>query len=248
MVKMDSRVWPTPTSVGYNNGKLFLNSQGIKDGYFFASVNQRTSKRLKLRVRNGETTLTYDLRGDCEPELFPLQLGDGKYTVTLYEQTLGNRYTKVGAVTLKVSLANPDSPFLIPNQYVNYDERSELVTIADQLCSDKDGYGAYRAIRDYIRSNFVYDYVKALRVKPGSLPDINSAWKKRMGICQDLSAIMVAMLRTQGIPAQLVIGYADGQYHAWVVAQVDGRDILYDPTAALFAIRKIKKYTPERAY
>ena len=69
-----------------------------------------------------------------------------------------------------------------------------------------------------------------------------------MGVCQDLSAIMVCMLRTQGIPARLMIGYADKQYHAWVVADVGGEEKFFDPTAALSAISKVKAYTLERYY
>ena len=67
-------------------------------------------------------------------------------------------------------------------------------------------------------------------------------------IRQDLSAVMVCMLRTQGIPARLMIGYADKQYHAWVEADVNGKECFFDPTAALSAISRVKEYTIERYY
>jgi transglutaminase-like putative cysteine protease len=39
---------------------------------------------------------------------------------------------------------------------------------------------------------------------------------KKSGICLDLAALVVALLRIMGIPAKLTIGMADRQYHAWV--------------------------------
>ena len=36
------------------------------------------------------------------------------------------------------------------------------------------------------------------------------------GICFDYAALMVGMLRSQGVPCKLVVGYAGKEYHAWV--------------------------------
>ena len=49
---------------------------------------------------------------------------------------------------------------------------------------------------------FSYDYIKAINIKAGMLPDIPGTWDKRMGVCQDLAAIMCCMLRTQGIVSE----------------------------------------------
>lgn len=80
------------------------------------------------------------------------------------------------------------------------------------------------------------------------LPDIDTCFNKKLGICQDLAAMTVCMLRVQGVPAKLMIGYADRNYHAWVVAIIDGREVFYDPTAELNAISRVKNYTVERFY
>ena len=56
------------------------------------------------------------------------------------------------------------------------------------------------------------------------------------------------MLRTQGLPARLMIGMADNNYHAWVVVKMNGKEQLYDPTAAVNGIANVKKYTVERYY
>ena len=65
------------------------------------------------------------------------------------------------------------------------------------------------------------------------------------GICFDYAALMTAMLRSQGIPTKLEIGYSGEVYHAWIstyideigwvdnVIQFDGKSwSLIDPTLA----------------
>jgi transglutaminase-like putative cysteine protease len=70
-----------------------------------------------------------------------------------------------------------------------------------------------------------------------------------MGICQDLSAMTCAMLRSQGVPARLMIGTLGvNTYHAWVMAVVNGEDKFFDPTAELNASSKTDTYTTERYY
>ena len=96
---------------------------------------------------------------------------------------------------------------------------------------------------------FSYDFIKSVTVKSGQLPDIEYCWEKKMGICQDLSAMTCAMLRSQGVPARLIIGtLGSGTPHAWVLAVVDGEDTFFDPTAELNATNKTDTYTTERWY
>ena len=95
----------------------------------------------------------------------------------------------------------------------------------------------------------MYDYIKSVTVKPGQMPQIDECWETKRGICQDLSAVTCAMLRSQGIPARLMIGTVGANtYHAWVLAVVNGKDRFFDPTAELNASSKTETYTPERYY
>ena len=107
----------------------------------------------------------------------------------------------------------------------------------------------YKAVCNYVTSNFVYDFIKSVTVKPGQLPQIDECWNSKMGICQDLSALTCAMLRSQGVPARLMIGTVGANtYHAWVVAVVNGEEKFFDPTAELNASSKTDTYTTERYY
>ncbi len=47
------------------------------------------------------------------------------------------------------------------------------------------------------------------------------AWSLGRGVCQDMAHVMIAMCRTQGIPARYVSGHllGEGASHAWVEAR-----------------------------
>ena len=56
----------------------------------------------------------------------------------------------------------------------------------------------------------------AATVTSGYLPDLDTVLSKMSGICFDYAALMTGMLRSQGVPTKLVIGYAGDVYHAWI--------------------------------
>ncbi len=241
-------IWPQQTTVTNSGGSLLVDASGAPNGYFFAAISYNTSHRLKLRVIKDGTTFTYDLKTDASYELFPLQLGTGYYEIHLYENISGKKYAMAGSIGLYVTMENQEAAFLVPNQYINYTRASEAVAKADELCAGKGEKDAYDSVCKFMTSSFVYDFIKAVTIKPSMLPDIDGSYAKKMGICQDLAAITCAMLRTQGIPARMIIGYADNQYHAWTTAKVNGKDIFFDPTAAIAAISTVKEYSMERYY
>ena len=245
----DGALWPAePGGNVKKNGKLRVDVANTAEGYVQVSVKSKTSKKLKLRFKKGKETLTYDLNGKTDYEVFPLQLGDGKYEISLYENIKGKSYSATGKISVSVKLNDPEGCFYYPNQYVNYTPETEAVAKAEELCANKDRKDAYDTVCGFMAGNFVYDYIKAINIKSGMLPEIEETWKKRMGVCQDLSAVMCCMLRTQGFPARLMIGMADNNYHAWVTVNLDGEEQMFDPTVAVSGISSVKKYTVERFY
>lgn len=101
------------------------------------------------------------------------------------------------------------------------------------------------SVYNYIITHFTYDYSKASSVTSGYLPDIDEVFTSEKGICFDYAAVMACMLRSQGIPTRLEVGYMKEQYHAWVstyipekgwingVIRFDGKDWeMMDPTFA----------------
>lgn len=241
--------WPdAPGTVIQEDGKLALDISNLQEGYFMACVPSGSPHRLKLRVEKDGQTLTYDLNGDGMYEVFPLQLGSGIYSVTLYENVGGKKYAQQGGIWLDAVLFREDAAFLYPNQYIDYSALSPLVEKAGELCNGLDEKDTYKTICEFMQTEFVYDFVRAITVTAGELPDPDGSFEKRMGICQDLSAVTAAMQRTMGIPGRLIIGYADDNYHAWTQTVVDGNDEFFDPTAAVGGINSVKTYSVERYY
>ena len=241
-------LWPAAGGIEQRSGKMKLDVSFVSEGYFLAAVQKPGTHRLKLRVTKDGETLTYDLNNQGEYEVFPLQLGNGSYEVSLYENVTGKKYSQEGRISLDVRMRLSGVCFLYPNQYVNYTAASEAVAKAGELCAGKNPKEAYDAVCQFVRDTFLYDYIKAVTVQAGQLPEIDKTYATRMGVCQDLSAVTVCMLRTQGIPSRLIIGYADNQYHAWTLTRMGGTDELFDPTAALNAITPVRNYSIERYY
>ncbi|MBP3453661.1 MAG: transglutaminase domain-containing protein [Clostridia bacterium] len=242
--------WPSADGKAKKqNGGLTIDASHADEGYIMVK-GPKTDKRLKFRVKFGDQTLDYDLNGKGEYEVVPLQLGNGNYNCTLYKNVSGKKYAQEGKVGIKANMADPNTAFLFPNQYVNYSPDSPAVLKSAELCAGMTSQQEiFDTIFNFMKTGFVYDYVKMVTVKPGMMPDIDDCFEKRMGICQDLAAVGACMLRVQGIPARLMIGNLEnGMYHAWIVAIVDGKEILFDPTAELNAVTKDQEYTIERFY
>ena len=79
------------------------------------------------------------------------------------------------------------------------------------------------AIYNYAVDNITYDNQKAATVQSGYLPNVDATLAQKKGICFDYAAVMTSMLRAQGIPTKLVIGYAGNVYHAWVSVYIQGQ-------------------------
>lgn len=241
---------PMPEASGKNvkkNGDLVIDCSHMDQGYVMVK-GKKTNKRLKVRVKTSDSTLNYDLNNNGEYEVFPLQEGSGKYEISVYENINGNKYKAEGSVALTAKIPDPLTCFLYPNQYVNYTEETPCVVKANEICAGiTNPEQVYDQIKKFISDKFGYDFLKATTISAGILPDINGCWEKRMGICQDLSALAVAMMRSQGIPAKLVIGEADGQPHAWVKAHIGGETRNWDPAAKVTGT-KHKSYKAERYY
>lgn len=233
------------------NGSLTIDCAHIDQGYVLAKANQTTDKKLKMRVKINDEELLYKINQESEWETIPLQYGNGKYTFQLYKQVKGNKYSQEGSIEITIQMTDPTVALLCPNQYVNFSEDSEAVKIANKLCENiTDPKKIYQKIRNYVIKNLTYDYIKAYTIdkKGGDLPDIEATCKTHMGICQDISAVTVAMLRSQGVPSRLVIGKCGTRItHAWVIVIIDDKEILFDPVAEILHT-KCDTYTPERCY
>lgn len=202
----------------YEGTKSEIDASYIEDGYIKVKYLKETTKKLKVIVEKGTEKYTYDLNNKGEYDIYPLQMGDGKYKVSVYENISGNKYATKQTATINVKLKDENAPFLVPNQYVNYVDSSEAIEKAKELTDGKDNdFDKIDVIYDYIISNITYDNEKAKTVKSGYLPSVDEILKSNKGICFDYASVMAAMLRSQEIPAKLVTGYSSNLnvFHAW---------------------------------
>jgi transglutaminase/protease-like cytokinesis protein 3 len=75
---------------------------------------------------------------------------------------------------------------------------------------------AVTKIYAFVVDNVEYNFELAETVQSGYVPNIDEVFANKKGICFDYAALMTAMLRSQGIPTKLIIGYAGSLFHAWI--------------------------------
>lgn len=202
-----------------NNGKAIIDYSNAKDGYIMVQVPTAGDKRIKVKVKGPSgVEYTYDLRRGVY-ETLPLSDGNGNYKVTVFENVSGTSYATILAADVSAQLKDQFAPFLLPNQYVNYSAQSQVVSVAASEIA-KAGAGTtlqkVEAVYKYVVNNFTYDKAKAQSVQSGYLPNVDTVLASKKGICFDYAAVMAAMLRSQGIPTKLVVGFSKDVYHAWI--------------------------------
>jgi transglutaminase-like putative cysteine protease len=137
-------------------------------------------------------------------------------------------------------LAVPESvdrwhELLLPTPRTALDE--ELTELAASLRgAAATPYAAALAVCERVREEVAYETGVT-----GVQTDAAQAWRQRKGVCQDISHLVVGLIRAMGTPARYVSGYLHptrnaaigedviGQSHAWVEWWV-GRWTAYDPT------------------
>ena len=114
-------------------------------------------------------------------------------------------------------LENEFAPFLHSNQYVDFDAAPKTVAKAAELIgSVRDPLEKVALVYHYVVDGMTYDRELAATVKSGYVPVLDQVLEKKSGICFDYAALMTGMLRSQGVPCKLVVGYAGQTYHAWI--------------------------------
>ncbi len=225
----------TPSADGTNvlgNSLAEIDASNLAEGYVMVRyLGSNSNVKLQL-TKDGGSTYTYNLSTSGRYETFPLSAGSGKYTLNVYENVSGNQYALAFGESFQVSLKSNLRPFLYPNQYVNFWSDSNTVALGSELASTAgNDLEVVEKIYDYVINNISYDFDKAASATSGYLPNVDAIVSSGKGICFDYAAVMVTMLRTQGIPTKLVVGYSGSIYHAWISVYITDvgwvNDIIY---------------------
>lgn len=118
-------------------------------------------------------------------------------------------------------------PYLDFNQVEKFKYLNEVNDVVSSLISrELSVKDCVEKLSTYINETFQYKQgVTTVQTK------LEELWDAKMGVCQDFAHMMIAMLRSVGIPARYVSGYicpsnvemrGEGATHAWVEAYVPG--------------------------
>ncbi len=247
----------------YGNADASIDASNASEGYVMvAYLGDATKVRMLIETPAGNT-YNYLMDLDGQYDVYPLSEGSGTYRIGVYENLHDDQYAMAFSQSVNVTLKDEYSMYLYPNAYVNFDGSStavaEGVSLAEGADTDLD---VVTNVYHYIIKNISYDYDKAKTVQSGYVPDVDDTLATGKGICFDYASLMGAMLRSQGIPTRLEIGYAGTEYHAWVsvyiedvgwiddIIEFDGKSWeLMDPTLASYAKKKtVKEHREDSSY
>lgn len=182
------------------------------------------NRKVKLQLTKDAETYTYNIQKKKSFSIFPLSMGNGTYTIGIFENISTNQYSQACSETIEVKLEDENLPFLYPNEYVSYTRNSPVIRLSNQITEGSgDELKKVEKVFDYVTSTIDYDYELAENIPLEYIPDIEQVLKEKTGICFDYASVMSAMLRIQGIPTRLVIGYAGDVYHAWISVYVEDK-------------------------
>lgn len=200
-------------------------------GVVTVNYNVSSSAKYKVMVQKGSDKYYYDLLEDSET--YPLQFGDGTYTVAIFKNISGNKYKQVAKKSFRVEIEDELTPFLASSQNMNWDEDMEAIKLAQELTKDATtDQEKVDILYNYIIENISYDYQKARTVASNYVPNIDSTLESGNGICYDYSSLFASMLRSVDVPAKLIKGYKNdiSVYHAWNQVYLDGKWVTIDTT------------------
>lgn len=209
------RTVSSPGTEVFTCGSGSIDYSNAAEGYISVTYTGG-SDSAKLRMICGEQTYDHDIALG-KADYFPLSCGSGSYTLQLYEHAEGKMYSLLIDKTVKLNVASETEMFLLPNHYVMFDKGSAAVAKSAELCAGKSGtVEKLAAVFTWLTGNVTYDKELAKTVRSGYCPDPDRTLAAKKGICFDYASLLCAMMRAQGVPTRLVVGYAATDiYHAW---------------------------------
>jgi len=213
----------------------FADSEVIKvntvDGTVGINYGATDYSDLKVLVQKDGKRYAYNLFSANES--FPLQMGNGSYTVSVCQKVSGSEYKVVESNTFDLNM-NQDTVYLASTQNVEWSSASATSQLAKKLTAKaKTDVEKVQIVRDYVMSHIAYDYDKASSVGTRYVPSVERTLASGKGICYDYASVTASMLRSLGIPTKLVKGhsnYTGSTFHAWNEVNVNGNWIVVDAT------------------
>lgn len=242
------------TSVFADSNNVLVNTA---DATVEINVSSTGYSNFKAIVEKDDVEYIYNLVST--KETLPLQMGSGKYNISILGSNDGRRYRLLSEKAITVSLEE-NAVFLNSTQTVNWNDESQVAILAKELTKDAlTDLEKLEIIHNYVISNVRYDYQKAASLPKGYIPLADNTLAEGTGICYDFAAMMASMLRSVDVPAKLVKGYSSYTpvYHAWNEVLIDGEWVVVDAStdsiyvdynAAYTLVKADKDYLGSKVY
>ncbi|RCX15465.1 transglutaminase superfamily protein [Anaerobacterium chartisolvens] len=194
---------------------VIFDKSHLSTGIIRVNYNGQSSSKLKCMVQKQSNAYYYDL---ASGDSFPLQFGNGEYTIAILENVEGKKYRIIKKDTVNLQLKNQNDVFLTSIKLINWNENADAVKKAKELTRDsKTDMDKVIAIYEYVTRQIAYDNKKISLIGPDYMPVIDEVLKDRKGICYDYCSLFAAMLRSVSVPTKLIMGHKNDieTYHSW---------------------------------
>lgn len=212
-------------AVKTGNGYL-LDTSDAANGVIIAQTT--AAQQMVCQVTKRGRTYNYWFDDAHKTLVMPLSEGAGTYRLKFMQNTGGNRFVDVGDETVTAHFRYDKAPFIAANSVVNFNENSPCVATAASLAKQaKSDLDLTAKVVAYVEKHLTYDQALADSNPAFYFPDLDKTLATGKGICFDYAALTAAMLRSQGVPTKVYVGYiqVDGKqiYHAWDMVYIKNK-------------------------
>ena len=210
-----------------------INTDNLSKGFITITYNSTDAVKFKVLITLADQKISYPFKANGTSTNFPLQLGNGKYSIGLLKNVSGTKYVYVSQKTVELNLSDPNIVYLNSVQNINFSEEMKAIDFGKTLLSkDKTTNDKVKSLYNYLVKGMAYDYSKIAKLTSEYIPNVEQTYEDMEGICYDYSALFASIQRYHGIPTRLVKGYSkyvEG-YHAWNEVFIDGKWLIIDNT------------------
>ncbi|MFO7886987.1 MAG: S-layer homology domain-containing protein [Eubacteriales bacterium] len=218
----------------YCDEGLCIDSTDKNNGLVKIGYAGKSTEKVKVMIEKDGERYVYPLVPNGKIVGFPLQMGNGKYKVSVLTNIADNRYAYIDTENFDVNISNQNSVYLNSIQLISWNSNSKAVRKNEEIVGDESNIAKKIDLAyEFIINNISYDYEKIKFLSPNYIPYPDKTIAELKGICYDYSSLFAAMKRSEKIPIKLVKGYSthvDG-YHAWNEVLINGEWIVVDTTS-----------------
>ncbi len=226
-------VLTTVSGAVFSQNKPIIDDSEKDSGVVHITYKATDKVPYRVLIVKGEERLVYPFFPNGKTDSFPLQLGNGTYTVGLLKNVGDNRFVFVEQKKVTITLKDSNVVFLNSIQNVKWEAEEDAIVFGQKLIGKvPKNSDLLKKLYDYMVTEIKYDYDKIPTLTSEYVPVIAKTYVDKKGICYDYSALLASIKRSQGIPTKLVKGYTkftDG-YHAWNEVFIDGEWYIIDTT------------------